>query len=116
MRCARRSRRAHRHQSGIAFELSDLLGLVLDPILGAVQLFLLLAFGFFLAALATKRRIAGEIAGGLLRPAGHLVYEAHGITSGALLPSRPDGQTAPTPTRTPLRPGQPRAACEAPCA
>src|SRR5829696_5469481 len=81
MRCARRDPPGAPRRSGLALELSDLLGLVLDPILGSVQLFLLFAFGLFLATLAAKRGIAGDIAGGLLRAAGHFVDEAHRITS-----------------------------------
>src|SRR5215208_777199 len=76
-------------ESGLAFQVADLLGLVFDPFLGSTQLFLLLAFGFFLTTLAAERFVAGDVTGGLRRAPGQLVDEAHRITSWARSCPRP---------------------------
>src|SRR5215475_10244898 len=75
--------RAHPCSSGPALEVADLPGLLLDPFLGSVELFLLLALDLFLATLPTERSVAGEVAGRLLHATGELVDEAHQITSSA---------------------------------
>src|SRR3954447_9336701 len=104
--------------SGFAFEPANFLGLLLDPFLGSVQLFLLLALGFFDATLAMKRRIALQVTGSLLCPPGDLVNEAHRITStGAATPVRLrrnasiEGRRARPGGRRPVRR---RGACAAP--
>src|SRR4051812_48179400 len=66
-----------RWTSGLALALSDLGGLVLDVLLRTVQLVLGLALPLLLTALATHAAVAGHVAGGLLRPTGDLVQDAH---------------------------------------
>src|SRR5436190_19766269 len=66
---------------GLAFEVADLLGLVLDLLLGAAELIFLLSLELLLGALPAQRGVAGHVSGCLLRAAGDLVDEAHAITS-----------------------------------
>src|SRR5215213_5008885 len=109
-------------ESGLAFQVADLLGLVLDSFLGSTQLFLLLAFGFFLTTSAAERFVAGDITGGLLRAPGQLVDEAHRITSWARSYPRPRGPNgrqagfSSSPGRPRPPPGRHQAACAAPFA
>src|SRR5436190_9788267 len=63
--------------SGPALEVGDLLGLVLDLLLGPAQLVLRLALLLFLAPLVAQSGIVGNVAGRLLGASGDLVDDAH---------------------------------------
>src|SRR5680860_207293 len=63
--------------SGLALEVSRLLGLFVGALAGPVALLLLLALLLLVFALAAQRGVVGEVAGGLLGPTGELVENAH---------------------------------------
>src|SRR3954453_12390494 len=64
-------------RSGLALEVSDLLGLLVRALVRALELLLLLALRLFLTALTMKRAVARHIAGDLLGLSCDLVGDTH---------------------------------------
>src|SRR6185503_18271349 len=81
--------------SGLALEVRDLGGLVLDLVLGVVELLLRLALALLAGALAVQRRIAGDVAGSLLGAACDLVDDAHLNPLRVARPTWPQGSGCP---------------------
>src|SRR5438874_12322844 len=63
--------------SRLALEVRDLTRLLVGALVGAGQLVLRLALALLLAALTAQRCVVGQVARGLLEPAGDLVGDAH---------------------------------------